>query len=78
VESSDFCRFRDNLRLPPGLAFTQPNLPFLIQEIIGRLLALRDGARTGKTSTKKQKVLEGKTIWGKTIKIIVLPPTGVA
>jgi hypothetical protein len=27
------------LRLPPGLAFTQPNLPFLMQEIIGRLLA---------------------------------------
>jgi hypothetical protein len=44
VESSDFCLFLDNLRLPPGLAFAQPNLPFLMQEIIGRLLAAR-GAR---------------------------------
>jgi hypothetical protein len=44
------------LRLPPGLAFTQPNLPFLIQEIIDRLLALRRGtrraARTGKMGAK--------------------------
>jgi hypothetical protein len=35
------------LRLPPGLAFTQPNLPCLMQEIIGRLLApeTRNAAR---------------------------------
>jgi hypothetical protein len=44
VESSDFCLFLDNLRLPPGLAFAQPNLPFLMQEIIGRLLAARENS----------------------------------
>jgi hypothetical protein len=60
------------LRLPPGLAFTQPNLPFLIQEIIGRLLA-EDAVLEPVNLCKKQKVFEGKTILGKTIKIMVLP-----